>query len=474
MKINLPHVFVLLLGVIFLCCLATYMVPSGSYERVERQVGESTRTVVDPESFTELPKHYSVKGALLGDSVEGKATPVGVLGFLTAVPRGMEKSADIIFFIFIIGGVFGIVRATGTVTASVRALVTRFSNSAVLLTCALVIVISAGGSTLGMGEEFIPLIPVFLYVSKELGYDRIYGLALVTLSSGVGFAAATVNPFTVQIAQGIAEVPLRGDLGFRLVFYAVCLGVTLTYLLRYGARVKRDPSASLMAGDPFELDFEDKEEPFTRRHLMVLLVCVFIFGGILYAMPKLHWWLNEMMGGFLLIGILVAWIGKLTVDGAVKAFVSGMNEMVVAALVVGFARGIEIVLLDGMILDSLIHFAAGMLEGWPKVVAAEGMFVFQSCLNFFIPSGSGQAAATMPLMVPLSDVLGVSRETAVFAFTCGDGFSNLFIPTSGILMAVLALAKIPYATWLRFVFPLFLQLAVVSGLFLAYLVMKGS
>ncbi len=467
-KLKIPHVFALLMGVIFFCSVLTYLIPSGEYQRQERTIGELTRTVVLPNTFKELPKNFSLSGILWGEDVEGSATPVGILEFLSAIPRGMEQSADIIFFIFVIGGVFGVLQKTGAITAAINSLVKRFSNSGPALTIILVLAISISGSTLGMGEEFIPLVPIFLYVSKELGYDRIYGLALVMLSADIGFAAATTNPFTVQIAQGIAEVPLGSDVLFRLAFYAVCLIITLIYLLRYGAKIKADPSQSIMAGDDFSLaEFEMTEQKLRPAHLWILFSSALVFTFIIYAVQNMGWWLNEMAGGFILIGILAAMIGRLSVEETAKAFTHGMTEMVVAALVVGFARGIQVVLMDGKIMDSLIFYAASVLQSFPKVVAAEGMLVFQSMLNFIIPSGSGQAATTMPLMAPLSDVLGLDRQTAVFAFTCGDGFSNTVIPTSGVLMAMLALAKIPYDKWLRFMLPLFLQLIIASAIFLA-------
>lgn len=467
-KLKIPHVFPLLMGVILFCSALTYVLPSGSYEREERTVGELTRTMVIPGTFEELPKHYSLKGLLIGTDVEGKATPVSVLEFLSAIPRGLESTADIIFFIFVIGGVFGILQATGMITAVIHALVSRFSSSGPLLTIILMTVIAIGGSTLGMGEEFIPLVPVFLYVSKELGYDRIYGLALMMIAADVGFAAATTNPFTVQIAQGIAEVPLGSDIGFRILFFIASLVVALVYILRYGAKIKKDPSRSIMAGDDFNLGTFEIETPrLTRNHIAIVIASAIIFVAIIYAVQTMGWWLAEMSGGFILMGIAAAILAKLSVADATKAFVKGAEEMVVAALVVGFAKGIQVVLEDGLIMDTLIYSAANVLQDFHNVFAAEGMLVFQSMLNFFIPSGSGQAATTMPLMAPLADVLGLSRETAVFAFTCGDGFSNTIIPTSGVLMAMLALAKIPYEKWLKFMFPLFLQLMAVAAIFLA-------
>jgi uncharacterized ion transporter superfamily protein YfcC len=260
----------------------------------------------------------------------------------------------------------------------------------------------------------------------------------------------------------------------RIVFLFCALIVAVTYILRYGARIKADPAASYMAGDPFDIgENEARTEEFTGRHQAILLVCTILFGFILFAVQRFGWWMADMGGGFLLMGIAAVLIARLSLDDATESFVEGMRDMVVAALVVGFARGISVVLYDGMILDTIVHGAAGLLGQLPRAVAAIGMLTFESTLNFLIPSGSGQAAVTMPLMAPLSDILGLTRQTAVLAFTCGDGFSNSVIPTSGILMAMLALAKIPYGKWLRFMFPLFVLLMTLSAVFLVIAVLIG-
>ena len=473
-NIKIPHVFILLIGVILFCSIITYILPSGSYQREKKTYAGLTRTVVIPGTYEEKSKHISLKGIVIGEEVEKEATPVSILGFLSAIPRGLEEAADIIFFIFIIGGVFGILQRTGTINAVLQNLLNRFSNSGPLLTIILMTIIAICGSTLGMGEEFIPLVPIFLIVSKKLGYDRIYGLALMMLAADVGFAAATTNPFTVQIAQGIAELKLGSGIPFRILFFLCCLITTIVYVLHYGAKIKKDPSKSIMKDDDFSISEHSFEElDLKPSHISILASFILIFAIIIYAVQKMGWWLNEMSGGFLLIGFAAVFISKLSFTEANKAFVKGMNEMVVAALVVGFARGIQVVLVDGQIMDTIIYSAAKVLRNFPNYVAAEGMFVFQTILNFFIPSGSGQAAVTMPLMAPLADVLGLTRQTAVFAFTCGDGFSNTIIPTSGILMAMLSLGKIPYEKWLKFMFPLFLILSLISVIFLAIAVGIG-
>ena len=467
-RFKIPHVFTLLTGVVFVCSLLTFVIPSGEYERETRSVGGHDRTVVVPDTYTTLPKHYSGKGLLVQDEVAGQASPVSLEGFLSAIPRGMVEAADIIFFIFIIGGVFGILQATGTITAILGSILNRLRSSWQLLTVVLMTAMAIGGSTLGMGEEFIPLVPIFLIVAKEIGCDRIFGVALVYVAGAVGFAAATTNPFTVNIAQEIAGLPLNSAISFRLLFFVACMTVTLVYMIRYGSRIRRDPSMSLMAGDELDLQTDDVEPPALRpAHLVILVACIVIFVFILYAVQEMGWWLTQMAGGFLLMGLVATAVARLPVREATLAAVRGMEEMTVAALVVGFARGITVVLEQGQILDTLIFSAAAVLQHVPRYVAAEGMLVFQAILNFFIPSGSGQAAVTMPLMAPLADVLGLTRQTAVFAFTCGDGFSNTVIPTSGILMASLGLARVPYDRWLRFMAPLLLQLFVLAAVFMA-------
>ncbi|KAA3610329.1 MAG: putative basic amino acid antiporter YfcC [Calditrichaeota bacterium] len=467
-KMEMPHVFTLLTIVVFLCSALTYIIPSGKYERESKTVGSMTRTVIVPGSYKTQEKQYSVKGTILGESVEGKASPVSIVNFLSAIPRGMAEAAEIIFFIFIIGGVLGILQETGMIIAILQKLMDIFKHYNAALTIIIMSAIAVGGSTLGMGEEFIPLVPIFLIISKEMGFDRIYGLAIVLVAADVGFAAATTNPFTVNIAQGIAELPLNSELTFRSVFLVTILITSIIYILQYGKKIKKNPASSIMAGDNFDVsDHHLEKVELSRKHIYILISSVLIFIFILYSVQAFGWYLNEMAGGFILMGMAAIIISRIKLSKAVPAFVKGMEEMVVAALVVGFAKGIKVVLEDGQILDTLIYLAANLLQGLPKVIAAQGMLIFQSTLNFFIPSGSGQAAVTMPLMAPLSDILGLSRQTAVFAFTCGDGFSNTLVPTGGVLMAMLSLAKIPYQKWLKFMFPLFIMLMVVSAIFLA-------
>jgi len=471
-RFKIPHVFVLLTSIIFFCSFLTYIVPSGSFDREKKVIKGVERDIVIPGTYKTYDKTITLNSIFWGNDDPDEISAISFTGFLRAIPRGMEKSADIIFFIFIIGGVFGILQKTGVITAFIQKLLDFFGDRAILLTITLMTVLAIGGSTLGMGEEFIPLVPLFMIVSKKLGFDRIYGLALVMLAADIGFSAATTNPFTVNVAQGIAQIPLNSGLLFRIFFLAGCLIITFFYLIRYGNKVKKNPESSLMGpNDLNDIDTNFQDYRFKKRHMAIMISGILIFCYLLYAVQFRNWWMSEMAGGFLLIGYCAVFISRMSMADASAAFVKGMRDMVLAALVVGFARGIEVVLQEGMILDTLIYYASSLLYHFPKIIAAEGMLVIQSLLNLFIPSGSGQAMVTMPIMAPLADVLSLTRQTAVFAFTCGDGFSNTIIPTSGTLMAMLSLAKIPFEKWLRFMLPLYFLLMIFSGVFLAIAVM---
>ena len=472
---KIPHVFVLLTIAVFFASLLTYVVPSGEYERTSKTFPDgSSATVVVPGTYEHKQKVFTTRGLLLNETPDEGASPVGLTGFLSAIPRGMEEAADIIFFIFILGGVFGILTHTGVINGFIQLLLNTFGNNGPLLIALLMMVIAVCGSTLGMGEEFIPLIPVFLLVAHRLGYDRVLAVAIVNIGAQIGFAAATTNPFNVVIAQKIAELNPYSGMGLRATFFVCAITLSIVHVLRYGARIRRDPAASVMGEAGFQIEERKAEEfTFTKAHLITTVACALIFVFILFATQKFGWWLAEMAGGFMLMAIVAIIVCRLTLEESAQAFVRGMESMVVAALVVGFAKGITVVLSDGQIMDTVIHSAAELLKDTSNYVAAVGMLVFQTLLNVIIPSGSGQAAVTMPLMAPLADVIGLTRQTAVFAFQCGDGFSNTIIPTSGILMSMLGLAKVPYEKWLKFALPLFLQLMTLSAVFLIAAVAMG-
>jgi len=468
-KLNFPHVFIFLSGIILFCAILTYIVPSGTFERTTKIYNNVEQTVVVPGSYEQLPKHFSFRSLIFGEEVPGKATPTSLLGLFTAIPKGLNQSAALIFFVFTIGAVFNLIRHTGTVHVIIYGMMRRFRNAPNLLLLSIYSVLLLLSTFLGIGTEFMPMIPLFMIISKQYGYDRIFGLALLIIPFFLGWTVALTNPFTVQIAQTIAEVPIGSGLWLRLILLVVMGGAGFIFLMRYGQRVKNNKTRSYMPDDHFELteDVEMDGHKLERKHILIVLVAGLLFAVILFAVQTLGWGLIEMTGGFFLVGIATILISGMSGSESMNAFVRGLEVMIIPALVVGFARGIQVVLFEGMIVDSILNSTANALEQMPRVVAAEGMFLFQSVMNFFIPSASGQALVSMPLMVPLSDLIGLTRQTSVLAFTLGDGLSNLIIPTGGVLMAMLGLAGIPYEKWAKFIFPLVLIGTVIGFIAMA-------
>ncbi len=474
-QFKIPHVFIFLSGIILLCAILSYVIPSGSFDRTTRTYGKITQSVVVPGSYKEIPKHISLKGSILGEQMEGKASPISLLGLLTSIPKGMHQSAVLIFFVFIIGAVFNVIHHTGAINSLLFYLIEKFNQSPVVLLFLIYMLLFSGSSFMGIVMEPIALIPIFLLLSKELGYDRVFGLALVGIPVFVGWSTGVTNPFTVQIAQQIAELPIGSGIGLRIVLYVVCALVGFFFLMRYGTRVKKDPLTSIMKNDAFEIkDAEGiSKTKLTRKQLALIAIVVVCYAGVLYAVQTMGWSFIEMSGGFIGIAILVILIDGMSGDEAMAAFIKGLEMMIIPALVVGVARGISVVLQEGLIIDTILYYASNGLSALPTVLAGQGMLIFQTVLNFFIPSASGQALVSMPLMTPLADLLDISRQTAVLAYILGDGISNLIIPTNGVLMAMLGIASVPFEKWFRFILPIFLIMMGIAALFIMAAIMTG-
>lgn len=435
-KLAVPHVYILLIGLILICGLLSYIIPAGQYDMT--MVG--TREVVDAATYHTV-----------------EATPVTLMQFLSAVPRGMTESAQIIFFIFMIGGAFGVLQETRAIEAGIGRLLSILKGKTWVIIPIIIILFSLGGAVFGMSEETIPFIPIFVSLCIAMGYDSITGAAIVLCGSSAGFAGAFMNPFTMQVAQGIAELPLMSQMGFRVVIYIVMVSVTSVFILRYASKVKKNPKRSCM----YEFDRSredmidlDRLQAFGAKEKAILLVFVGSIALLIYGVIQWGWYMDEISAVFLGMSMIVAVIAKMTPNEYAAVLGKGMAEIAGGALVVGFARGVLVILTDGNILHTILHAASVLLGSLPSMVSAVGMYIFQCLLNFMVPSGSGQAAVSIPIMAPLGDLVGVTRQTACIAFQLGDGISNIFTPTSGYFMAALALAKIPWAKWAKWILPL--------------------
>ncbi|KPU27353.1 C4-dicarboxylate ABC transporter permease [Caloranaerobacter sp. TR13] len=450
-KFKVPHTYVILFSVIIIMAVLTYIIPAGQFERVKDP--NTGRTVVDPASFHVVEQN-----------------PTKLFDLFKAVPKGMKDAASIVFFIFIVGGAFQIITATGAIEAGIGKIALALKGKEKLLIPIFLVLFSIAGGTFGMAEEAIVFVPIGIALARALGFDAITGTAMITLGAACGFTSGFMNPFTVGVAQGIAELPLFSGIGLRLIILVFMLIVTAWYVMRYGNMVKKDPSKSIVR----ELELEEKDKvidltnipKLESNHYLVLLAVVAGFGFIIWGVFKSGWYITEIGSMFLAMGIVGGFLGKLGPSKIAEEFVKGARSIVFGALVVGIARGILIVMEDGLIIDSIINGLALAIKNLPKSISVLGMYVVQVIINFFIPSGSGQAAATMPIMAPLADVIGVNRQVAVTAYQFGDGFTNSIIPTSAALMGVLSIAKIKYEKWVKFLWPLMLMWLGLGAIFL--------
>ncbi len=468
-RFKAPETTLIIFSIIVLAGLLTWIIPAGAFETTQIEVeGVGTREVVVPGSYAEVPREDVSWGGRIQHTI-GMILKAPILGFVD------PEAAPIIAFVLLVGGAFAVLQKTGAIDASLRNLVRASRQSRTLelmLIPIFMVLFSLGGAIFGMAEETIPFVLIFVPLSLALGYDSIVGTAIPFVGSGAGFAAAYLNPFTVGVAQGIAGVPLFSGVPFRLVLWVITTSLAVGFVMWHAKRVQKDPTRSPTYAldeqkrkDGMHLDTEDTA--FTSRQRSVLWVFFMGLGVLVFGVLVFKWYIVEIAALFVAIGLVMGAVGGLGANGTARAFMEGAKDLVATALIIGLARGILVVMQDGQIIDTILHGLSSALEGMGATVAAMAMFATQTLINFFVPSGSGQAALTMPLMAPLADLLGVTRQTAVLAFQMGDGFTNLIIPTSAVLMGALSLSGVPWTKWARWILPLQIVLFLFGFVVLA-------
>ncbi|MGD2121703.1 MAG: AbgT family transporter [Gemmatimonadota bacterium] len=466
-RFKVPHTLVLLFAMVVLAQILTYLLPAGAFDRVENAAG---RMQVVPGSFHLTPD-------------AGSLSP---LAFLTAIPEGFSAAHEIIFFVFIIGGAFAVLRASGAVDAALGALLRRLGGRPFWLITGGILVFALGSSTIGMAEEYLPFVPVLVVLAHALGYDAIVAVGIMAVGYGIGYGVAALNPFTVMIAQDVAGLEPASGIWYRIALLFVFLPIGIHHVWSYAKKVGKDPSRSLLAdsapakeagsvtenGLPGEPD--GSEHPhMTSTHKWVLAAVVASLLLLIYGLSRWHWYLVEMGGLFVALAIVLAIIARMSPDRTAIEFGKGAAELTTTALMIGVARGIQVVLDEGGVVDTIVHAISLPLQELPGALSAVGMFFVQSMANLFIPSGSGQAYVTMPIMAPLADLVGVSRQVAVLAYQFGDGFTNILVPTNAVIVGILAMAAIPFDRWFRFIIPFMLKVWLVGSIALAVAVLIG-
>jgi uncharacterized ion transporter superfamily protein YfcC len=451
----MPHTLVVVMALVVIVLAASWVIPSGEYQRVKVQTSEGARNVTVAGTYREAPKVY-----------------LGPQMVLESPIKGFMDGALLICFLLMIGGSFAIFQETGAVEFGIRRLtdaISRRPHLEGMLIPSLMIVFSLGGSVFGMAEETIPFVIIFIPLARRLGYDSIVGISIPFLGSVAGFSAAFFNPFTVGISQSIAGIPLYSGLGYRMLSWVIGTTVVITYVVWYARRVKRNPEISpvrdidLQRGE-VEAHGEDGGA-WDPRHVATLVLFVASMVLLVVGVLKWKWYIDQIAVLFFGMGIVLGFAGGLGPSHIARTFVTGAKDMVGVVFIIACARALLVIAQDAKILDTILYAASGTLSLLPRAVIAQVMFLIQCGINFFIHSGTAQAALTMPVMAPLADLVGITRQTAVYAYQLCE-FVNPILPTSAVTMGVLGAGKVPWERWARWFMPLMLILMALSFLLL--------
>ncbi|GAF15039.1 arginine/ornithine antiporter ArcD [Bacillus sp. JCM 19045] len=456
---RMPHIYVLLFVISGIAALLTYVIPAGSFERVP---GPNGRESIDPNSFTTID-----------------ASPVSLMDFMLAIPAGMAGASEIIFFTFIIGGMFMVLRRTEIIEIGVDRLARKFKNKSLAVIPVLLTLFAVVATTIGTPELSLVYIPVLIPLFISLGYDSMTAAGIALIATALGFTAGVMNPGTVGISQQISGLEIYSGFGLRVVVLIVIITIGSLYVMRYAKKVKQDPLKSYTHEEDelkrakYKDALKQPAKRATKRQLVAIATLPLFFGILVFGVTQLGWFMLEMSGLFIFMGVIVGIIAGLSLTKLCEAFTEGFREVLMGAIIIGIARSVAIVLEEGQIMDTIVYGLGNLVGQLPSTLSAIGMMTVQLFINFFIPSGSGQALVTMPIMAPLADVLGVTRQTAILAFQFGDGFAHILFPTSGYFMAALVIAGISWTKWVKFFVPLFLIYMGIGVLFLLYAQLTG-
>ncbi len=436
---TMPHTFVILLVIILFAVVLTWVIPSGEYARVEDPV--SGKKVVDASAFSYVENAH-----------------VSLLDVPSLIIKAFSANADLIMLILLSGAAIHMLTASGALQALVATIVRRFSNRIEVFIPLLMLVFALICTTQAV-NTFIGFAPITVMLAMSLGLDSIVGVGIILLGGAVGFSTGTLNVSTTLVAQKIAELPNYSGIGYRWVCFVVFYVVTCLWLVRYAKKIQKNPELSPMYDLDKNSEFKNASlEEFgtlDTRKVLSIIALVIALVVIVYGCINLDWDFAEQSAVFLVLAVVVGLIAGFDANKICAEFMNGTKKMLSAAFIIMFARAIGSVLSAGVITDTIVHSMAVMLTGLPAALLGVGMLIANTLINVVLTSGSGQAAAVMPIMIPLSDLLGVTRQTCILSFNFGDGFCNYILPTSTALMGILGAANVPYDRWMRFMWKMF-------------------
>ncbi len=490
-KPKFPTAQTILIIIAGLVTLLTWIIPAGKYDTLVYNVANNTFTKTSLEASIELPatqetlENLNIKIPIQkftsGDIYKPigipntykvlESKPQGLAALVKSPIRGIIAAADIIFLILIIGGLIGIMNLTGAFDAGISWLAKTLKGREYILIILVTTLIAAGGTTFGLSEETMAFYPILIPVFLAAKYDAMVGLACIFLGSGIGAMCSTINPFATIIASDAAGINWTTGFNNRIIMLVVCLTITIIYILRYAKRVKDDPSKSLIYDQKealeelFGINTNNTTTQFTNRLRLIITVFSLCFIIMIVGVSFLDWWFVEMTSTFLVGAILIGIIGKVKESVFVEAFSKGAADLLSVAFIVGIARGVTILMEDGLISDTILYHASILTDGMNKGVFTNVMLFIYGGLSFFIPSSSGLAVLTIPIMSPLADTVNIGRETVVDTYQYGMGLFYLINPTS-LILAALAIVKIGFNKWLQFVMPLLIVLLITTMILL--------
>lgn len=448
---------VVLLFILLIAAALTYVLDSGSYQRANG--------LVVPDSYQTIDKDRSVLHIL--DSVKNapaqQARPVGAVDILMAIPQGLQRGGGLIFMVLVIGGMFGILNASGAVDAGLERVLSMVRGNVYGLVIFLMTIFALGSTFLGLASEYLLIIPLMVELVRRLDMPPLIGLAIVTVAVKVGYLSSITNPLPLTIAQPLLGLPVFSGAGMRAIFFVCFLVVGVLFVLH----------AIRKTGFKAQADMAFNSNKLSLRHVLMLLTLIIGVAGLVYASTTWQWHNPQLTAYYLGLSMLLSLISGMGASGAADAFVSGMKKILLAAILIGLAMAIAITLENGQVLDSVVHGLVSLVGEDNAYFAAIGMFFSQLLLDVMIPSTSGQAAVSMPILGPMGQLAGVSGQNTVLAFLFGNGITNMITPTSGTLLAYLATAQVGWTQWARFVAPLVAIFALMACIMLMFAVYIG-
>lgn len=463
-QFKVPHVYAIIFALMVIFAVLTWIVPSGSYQRQE----VNGREVTVAGTYEQSEKTYIDEET--GDEVDLRQ---GVFDVLQAPTRGIQEAIEVVAFILIVGGSFQVITKTGAITSGMGRVVRRFKNKDILIIPIAMVLFALGGTSFGMAEETLPFFAIFMPIMMAMGFDSMTAFMVVFVGARTGYIASTINPFNVLIAQGILGIQGNPQLWLRMIAWVVLTAVAITWVVLYARRVKKNPESSITFEDDiakkveFAADESALDAEFTGRQKDVLAVFIAGMCLIIWGLVTQGWYMNEISAVFLAMGLLAGVIAGFSQDVIAQEFVAGIADFAFSAIVVGLARGILVIASDGMIIDTILNALATGLGGIPAVLFTTLLYAVENLLAILVPSSSGLAALTAPIFGPLTELMGLNPEAAVWALSMGSATMSLICPASAILVAGLGVCKIKLGQWWKTVWKFFLVVSLINIVFVA-------